>query len=115
MNLPPESQPEAPAEGLAATPEAETAKPARRRRTAVAADAAEAPAGAEAATAAEPAEAAAPKPRRRRKEVTEAVEGVEAAPHAGVQALRHSLAPARAPGRRRSRHDGAVRAPEEDP
>ena len=88
MNLPPESQPEAPAEGLAATPEAETAKPARRRRTAVAAAvaaaAAEAPAGAEAATAAEPAEAAAPKPRRRRKEVTEAVEGVEAAPQEPV-------------------------------
>lgn len=84
MNLPPESQPEAPAEGLAATPEAETAKPARRRRTAAAPAAAEAPAGAEPSAAAEPAEAAAPKPRRRREEVTEAVEAVEAAPQEPV-------------------------------
>ncbi len=87
MNLPPESQPEAPAEGLAATPEAETAKPARRRRTAAAPAAAEAPAGADAPTAAEPVEAVAPKPRRRRKEVTEAVEAVEAAPQEPVASV----------------------------
>ena len=84
MNLPPESQPEAPAEGLAATPEAETAKPARRRRTAAAPAAAEAPAGADAPTAAEPVEAVAPKPRRRRKEAAEAVEAAPQEPVAPV-------------------------------
>ncbi len=75
MNLPPESQPEAPAEDLAATPEAEAAKPVRRRRAAAK------PASAEGeAVAVDGAEAVAdaPKPRRRRKEVAEAAPQAEA-------------------------------------
>jgi 23S rRNA pseudouridine2605 synthase len=67
MNVPPESQPEAPAEELAATPETETAKPARRRRAAAKPAVVEGEVAVEAST-----EAEAPKPRRRRKEAVEA-------------------------------------------
>ncbi len=70
MNLPPESQPDVPAEDPAAAPESDAAKPVRRRRAAAKPAAAE---GEPASEAAADAGAEAPKPRRRRKAAEEGV------------------------------------------
>ncbi len=67
MNLPPESQPDAPAQEQDAASEPETTKPARKRRAAAKPAAAEG----ETLAAAGDASAEAPKPRRRRKEAAE--------------------------------------------
>lgn len=88
MNLPPESQPDAPAEEFAATPEQETPKPARKRRAATKPAAAEGDAAVEAT-------ADAPKPRRRKTSTATAVDVAQpdsGAPEVAEQAAAPAVA-----------------------
>ncbi len=105
MNLPPESQPDAPAEELAATPEQETPKPARKRRAAARPAASEGEAAVEAA-------ADAPKPRRRKTSTVaagEAAQQADVAPESAVQAAAPvaEVPVSEAPAERRSGGDEA--------
>ncbi len=84
MNLPPESQPDLPAEDPAAAPESDAAKPVRRRRAAAKPAAAEGEAATEVQA---DAGGEAPKPRRRRKAAEEGAPGpdVAAAPASAAE------------------------------